>query len=69
MFAGPADAAPKALVEELIQDTGFVPTYLGPIRYARNLEVSRTPVNYQVGWLVAIGVGLLPQSVTQWSGG
>lgn len=26
-------------MEELIADTGFEPTYLGPIRYARNLEV------------------------------
>jgi len=39
MYAGPSDAEPKALVDELIRDTGFEPTYLGPIRYARNLEV------------------------------
>lgn len=39
MYAGPSDVEPKALVDELIRDTGFVPTYLGPIRYARNLEV------------------------------
>lgn len=38
MYAGPSDAEPKALVDELIRDTGFEPTYLGPIRYARNLE-------------------------------
>lgn len=40
MFAGPSDAEPKALVEQLISDSGSVPTYVGPIRYARNLEVS-----------------------------
>lgn len=39
LFAGPAHAQPRGVVEELIADTGFEPTYFGPIRYARNLEV------------------------------
>jgi predicted dinucleotide-binding enzyme len=39
MFAGPADAQPRRTVEGLISDIGFQPVYLGPIRYARNLEV------------------------------
>lgn len=38
MFAGPADAQPRRTVEGLISDIGFQPVYLGPIRYARNLE-------------------------------
>ncbi|GIL99382.1 hypothetical protein Vretimale_4555, partial [Volvox reticuliferus] len=36
MFAGGPDH--KGLVEEVIADTGFKPVYVGPIRYARNLE-------------------------------
>jgi hypothetical protein len=39
LFAGPPAAEPRAVVEELVADSGFVPTYVGPIRYARNLEV------------------------------
>lgn len=39
MFAGPADEQPKAMVAALIADAGFEPVYIGPIRYARNLEV------------------------------
>lgn len=54
MFAGPADAAPKALVEELISDTCFAPTYLGPIRYARNLEVwEPVQLSIMLRWLRA----------------
>ncbi|GLI68955.1 hypothetical protein VaNZ11_013482 [Volvox africanus] len=36
MFAGGPDQ--KELVEEVIAATGFIPVYVGPIRYARNLE-------------------------------
>lgn len=39
LFAGPPAAEPRAAVEQLIADSGFVPTYVGPIQYARNLEV------------------------------
>jgi hypothetical protein len=39
LFAGSPAAEPRAVVEELIVDSGFVPRYVGPIRYARNLEV------------------------------
>jgi predicted dinucleotide-binding enzyme len=38
MFAGPAGQG-RDQVAELISDVGFEPVYVGPIRYARNLEV------------------------------
>jgi predicted dinucleotide-binding enzyme len=38
MFAGPAGPG-REQVAELIADVGFEPVYVGPIRYARNLEV------------------------------
>eukprot|EP00878_Enallax_costatus_P013208 GHUV01013806.1.p1 GENE.GHUV01013806.1~~GHUV01013806.1.p1 ORF type:complete len:170 (+),score=44.95 GHUV01013806.1:1605-2114(+) len=37
MFAGP-DGSGKDAVSNLIADVGFEPCYVGPIRYARNLE-------------------------------
>lgn len=41
LFAGPSEAEPKALMEAVISDAGFTPVFVGPIRYARNLEVRR----------------------------
>lgn len=42
MFAGPAEATARDTVAALIDDAGFKPVYVGPIRYARNLEVINT---------------------------
>lgn len=38
MFAGPAGPG-REQVADVISDVGFEPVYVGPIRYARNLEV------------------------------
>ena len=38
MYAGPADPAAKAVMSSVISSVGFHPVYVGPIRYARNLE-------------------------------
>ena len=39
MYAGPADQQQQKVVEEVVLGVGFEPQYVGPIRYARNLEV------------------------------
>lgn len=40
LFAGPPDdAAGREAVGALITDAGFAPEFVGPLRYARNLEV------------------------------
>jgi len=38
MIAGDPDAESRAIVEEVVTAVGFKPFYVGPIRYARNLE-------------------------------
>ncbi|GAQ82355.1 hypothetical protein KFL_001090040 [Klebsormidium nitens] len=39
LFAGPAEPeSAKATVTKVISDVGFRPVYVGPLRYARNLE-------------------------------
>lgn len=38
MFAGDADEESQTIVSEIIKGVGFKPFYVGPIRYARNLE-------------------------------
>jgi len=38
LVAGDAAEAPKALALGVVQSAGFQPHYVGPIRYARNLE-------------------------------
>ncbi|CAJ1950710.1 unnamed protein product [Cylindrotheca closterium] len=38
MFAGDADEEAQKIVAEIIKGVGFKPFYIGPIRYARNLE-------------------------------
>eukprot|EP00775_Hariotina_reticulata_P004733 gene4733-4983_t len=38
MFAGPDDPSAKEQVAAIIKEVGFEPFYVGPIRYARNLE-------------------------------
>jgi predicted dinucleotide-binding enzyme len=38
MFAGDPDEATRAVVEDVVKGVGFKPFYVGPIRYARNLE-------------------------------
>jgi hypothetical protein len=45
MFAGDATPEPRATAAGVIRDAGFEPTYVGPIRYARNLEVWRNWVS------------------------
>ncbi len=37
LFAGPADK--KDVAAQVVADVGFIPKHVGPIRYARNLEV------------------------------
>jgi predicted dinucleotide-binding enzyme len=39
MFAGKDNGPARDQVAALIADVGFDPVYVGPIRYARNLEV------------------------------
>lgn len=39
LFAGPAEpGSAKETVTKIISDVGFRPVYVGPLRYARNLE-------------------------------
>lgn len=38
MIAGDPDDASRKIVEEVVSGVGFKPFYVGPIRYARNLE-------------------------------
>jgi 8-hydroxy-5-deazaflavin:NADPH oxidoreductase len=38
MFAGSDDKMKREVVEDVIAGVGFEPAYIGPIRYARNLE-------------------------------
>lgn len=38
LFAGPKGGAPYELAQSVIAGVGFVPKYVGPIRYARNLD-------------------------------
>jgi predicted dinucleotide-binding enzyme len=38
LFAGPDNKVKKEVVEDVIAGVGFEPAYVGPIRYARNLE-------------------------------
>jgi 8-hydroxy-5-deazaflavin:NADPH oxidoreductase len=38
MIAGDPDEASRAIAEEVVAAVGFKPFYVGPIRYARNLE-------------------------------
>lgn len=38
MIAGDPDVASRATVEDIVKAVGFKPFYVGPIRYARNLE-------------------------------
>ena len=38
MFAGDADEESQKIVADVIKGVGFKPFYVGPIRYARNLE-------------------------------
>lgn len=38
LYVGPADPAAKAKISAVIAAVGFHPVYVGPIRYARNLE-------------------------------
>lgn len=38
MFAGDADEISQKIVAEVIKAVGFNSFYVGPIRYARNLE-------------------------------
>lgn len=40
MYAGAAEK--KDIAAKLVEDSGFIPAYVGPIRFARNLEVSST---------------------------
>ena len=45
LYAGPEEK--KAVAGEVVAATGFRPAYVGPIRYARNLEVRcRKPIRY-----------------------
>jgi len=38
LFAGSDDKSKREIVEDVIAGVGFEPVYVGPIRYARNLE-------------------------------
>ena len=38
MIAGDPDETSRKIVEEVVAGVGFKPFYVGPIRYARNLE-------------------------------
>ena len=38
LIAGDPDPAYRGIVEEVVRGVGFKPFYVGPIRYARNLE-------------------------------
>lgn len=38
LFCGPGEAKECEIVEKVISGVGFVPRYVGPIRYAKNLE-------------------------------
>jgi 8-hydroxy-5-deazaflavin:NADPH oxidoreductase len=38
LFAGADNADHRSTVEAIVEGVGFSPRYLGPIRYARNLE-------------------------------
>ncbi len=38
LYAGASDLAARATMAEVIAAVGFHPVYIGPIRYARNLE-------------------------------
>ena len=38
LIAGAEDKMQRAVVEDVVAGVGFAPKYVGPIRYARNLE-------------------------------
>jgi hypothetical protein len=58
LFAGSEAAGPRALATDVVRGVGFSPIFVGPIRYARNLEAIaelwiHMAVRSSSGWLAA----------------